>query len=316
MKRKKSTLILAFILGLLMLLSLGCSDNNSGSGSSAGLYHMNEIQDYGYLWQLGLSDPPLAEYSCVPTSFTNSMVYLQGQYEIPLNGLLLVDHGYSGWTTATETLRSESFMNTQPGTGTQAEGEVHGMMAYLAYRNASPPLTTLYAKVLPQAYVPGLPDWVEATAPTLKDMYDQLVDGAAVVVSILYGLPAPGQAPEGHAFALVGVDWTDSNNDGVVDKNENARLVVVDPLDPSVHYESSPLDGFPNHAIAIGPTKETFVHVWDGGDGYLLYSYDQYKGNASEAFDPENHNVIPDGPSPPDGWPLAAIASINITGSL
>ena len=45
-------------------------------------------------------------------------------------------------------------------------------------------------------------------------------------------------------------------------------------------YESSPLAGFPNHAIAIGLTKETFVHVSDGRDGYLLYSYDQYKGNA------------------------------------
>ena len=261
--------------------SLSCSDGNSGSNT--GLCHMNEIKDYGYLWQLGLSEPLLADESCVPTSFTNSMVYLQTEYEAEFEGRMLVEEGYSGWTLAAETLRSEPFMDTQPKGGTQALGEIMGILGYLNLKGATP-FTELYAMALPVLVenVTDLPDWVHASPPTLEKIYTKLVEGAVVVLGITYGKVQPGILPKtGHAFAAVGVDWVDRNHDGVVDRSEHATIAVVDPLDPSENYGSSP-------PIATGPTKKTLVRVWEDESGDLVYSYPQYHGDAADPFDANN----------------------------
>ncbi|MAI27265.1 MAG: hypothetical protein CMN75_14650 [Spirochaeta sp.] len=301
MKRRHSKPVSAIGLGLLLALSLNCSDGNSGS--NAGLYHMNEIEDYGYLWQLGLSEPLLADESCVPTSFTNSMVYLQTEYEAEFEGRLLVEEGYSGWTLAAETLRSEPFMDTQPKgqdpSGTQAPGEIKGILGYLDLKGASPPFTELYAMALPVFVedVTDLPDWVDASPPTLEGIYTELVEGAVVVLGITYGKVQPGITPEGHALAAFGVDWVDSNNDGVVDQSENATIAVVDPLDPSENYGSSP-------PIATGPTKKTLVHVWEDESGDLVYSYSQYHGDSPDPFDAENFQSA--------SGQIGSFASINV----
>jgi len=272
-------------LGLLLPSWMSCSDGDSGS--NAGLYYLNEIENYGYLWQLGLSEPLLADESCVPTSFTNSMVFLQTEYEAELDGIRLVEEGYAGWTQAAETLRSEPLMDTRPRgedpSGTQAAGEIRGILGYLESKGASPPLTKLYAMALPVLVdgVPGLPDWIDLSPPTLAAIYNQLVEGAVLVVNISYGIVGPDVVPEGHALAIVGVDWVDSNGDGVVDKSENAKLVVVDPLDSSENYGGSP-------PIATGPVKKTLIHVWDDESGRLAYSYFQYQGDSPDPFEPEN----------------------------
>ena len=304
MTRRQSKPLSAMGLGLLLALSLSCSDGNSGSNT--GLYHMNEIEDYGYLWQLSLPDPSLADESCVPTSFTNSMVYLQTTYEDELDGVRLVEEGYSGWTSAAELLRSAPYMNTQPKEvdppGTQAEGEINGMLVYLADKGASPPFTELYAQAVP-ALVEGvvdLPSWVESRAPTLQAMHKILAEGAVAVVGIAYGTIVPGEQPEGHALALVGIDWVDSNNDGVVDQSENATIAVVDPLDSSENYQSSP-------STATGPTKKTSIHVWDNESGGLDYSYSQYHGNSPDPFDAENFETA-------DGQ-IGSFASIKVIGN-
>jgi hypothetical protein len=73
----------------------------------------------------------------------------------------------------------------------------------------------------------------------------------------------------------------DRNHDGVVDRSEHATIAVVDPLDPSENYGSSP-------PIATGPTKKTLVRVWEDESGDLVYSYPQYHGDAADPFDANN----------------------------
>ena len=305
MEERKLKLICLMGITLLFALPISCSNDNSGSNTR--LYHMNEIEGYGYLWQLGLPDPPLAAESCVPTSFVNSMVYLQTEYEAELAGRVLVEEGYSGWTSAAETLRSEPFMDTQPSdvipSGTQAPGEINGIEEYLKLKNVSPPITKLYAMALPVLLdgVPNVPEWVDSSPPTLEAIYTELVEGAVVVVGITYEKVQPGEVPTGHALAVFGVDWIDSNNDGVVDQNENATIAVIDPLDPSENYQDSP-------PIAIGPAKKTSIRVWDDESGDLVYSYRQYVGNAADPFNPANFRDDVTGQ-------IGSFASINVIGN-
>ena len=58
----------------------------------------------------------------------------------------------------------------------------------------------------------------------------------------------------GHSLALVGLEWFDSNENGIVDQAD-ATLFVANALDPSQHYSG-------NGMQAIGPTKLTHVPVW------------------------------------------------------
>ena len=172
-------------------------------------------------------------------------------------------------------------------------------MGYLDLKGASPPFTELYAMALPVFVedVTDLPDWVDASPPTLEGIYTELVEGAVVVLGITYGKVQPGITPEGHALAAFGVDWVDSNNDGVVDQSENATIAVVDPLDPSENYGSSP-------PIATGPTKKTLVHVWEDESGDLVYSYSQYHGDSPDPFDAENFQSA--------SGQIGSFASINV----
>jgi hypothetical protein len=257
--------------------------------ASADLNWMNDVNDYGYLWQNGLpGDSDLAQVSCVPTSWTNSLVYLQHKYAAQLGSVQIVQDGFSGWTQTALTLRSEKFMNINYPNGSSPYFELTGIEDYLISKGAGPPTTSLKSIISVPFFWPPPPDgqempqWYQSGNPTLNDLHGWLAAGAIVQLGIAYaGQFSDDGSPAGHALSLVGVNWTDSNGDGVVDQNENATLSVVDPDDPSQGYGD---DGMQ----ATGPTKLTVMDVWDGDDGFLQYSYIQNLGDAHQAFDPDN----------------------------
>ena len=262
--------------------------------ATADLYSMNDANDYGYLWQLGLSyDLPKPNYdvdqeSCVPTTWTNCFVYAQKQYEAKLGDVEIVGSEYSGWTATALLLRSAQFMNTQPSDGTSGEDHIFGLQDYLNYTGAGP-LATSYQGLtapVPNSREDGdheVPEWLIASTPNIEQLHRWLEAGAAVVLEIVW---AHG---DGHSLALVGLEWFDSNENGIVDQGE-ATLFVVDPLDPSQHYSG-------NGMQAIGPTKLTHVPVWQdlnatdqGGPFVLRLTYSQYIGLPGQPFDANNVN--------------------------
>ena len=243
----------------------------------------NPIEDYGYLWQFGLSeDHELDSDSCIPTSWANALVYIQNTYEAELNGLQIIPPDYEGWTQTALTLRSEEYMNTNndlnSNNGTTGYYQATGFEKYLSHVNAASPTTLLQGLIstLGTQTVPPegaqFPAWLLEGNPTFGQLQRWLESGAAVVININY-LP---DTHNGHAVVLTGLEWNDTNQDGIIQLGE-ATLSVVDPLDPSEGYGS---DG----TQAIGPTKKTFMNVFkqpetaDDWAGLLVVRYDQYKG--------------------------------------
>ncbi len=249
---------------------------------NADLIWLNESEDYGYVWQLALSaNHQLDGESCLPTSWTNSMVYLQHEHAAELNGVQLVQSGFSGWTKTVLMLRSSEFMNTSFPEGTSGYYQVTGLENYLNSTGAGPLATNMQGMISAAGYVPlsdgeEYPGWLLQCKPTFGQLHNWLKSGAVVVVDIIYANSGADDGHiGGHAAALVGLHWVDSNGDGIIDQDENATLNIIDPMDPSQSYG-------PKGAQAIGPAKLTEVSVWQSTDpetaGYLLFSYQQYGG--------------------------------------
>lgn len=265
------------------------------------------LSDYGYVQDVNLGNsagdlPADGDFcqtnnqSCVPTSWTNSLVYLQNQYGIDLAGLEIAGSDYTAWTATIETLRSADYMNTSPeDPGTTPYGQVHGIQTFLMHQGAGP-LATSYqaiaANFMLEQYEPEIPPgeaypaWLMRGAPVLSQLHYWLEADAAVVIDVLWGTNGIPNG-NGHALALVGVEWTDSNNNSRIDEGE-AFLDVVDPLDPTHGNYSD--NGFQ----PVGPARITQMTVWQDPQteppatpttfGLLNISYMQYKANCGQPF--------------------------------
>ncbi|MCP4835221.1 MAG: hypothetical protein GY895_10710 [Phycisphaera sp.] len=139
------------------------------------------------------------------------------------------------------------------------------------------------------------PAWAtRETTPAFGDFYGWMSSGAGVYLDILYEDAQPGGV-QGHALALVGLEWNDANGDGVVDVSEGATLAVIDPLDPSQNYDGSDV---------LGPPKSTSISIWqDESDGPLQFSYLQYQGGLP--FESRNYEVT-------DGF-IGGVLALSVT---
>ena len=191
---------------------------------------MHDLNDYGFVWDLNLGhgspDDPiwgedrcgLNNNSCVPTSWTNCLVYLQNKYESELAGLEIAGAGndyYNAWSETVATLRSPEFMNTTvEDPGTTPYGQVNGIEQFLIHQGAGP-LATSYQAIaanfmleeFASAIPPGeaYPEWLMRGAPDLHQLNQWLIEDAAVVIDVLW--EAEGEPDgRGHALALVGMD--------------------------------------------------------------------------------------------------------------
>ena len=298
-------------------------------------YNSRTLGDYGYVQDVNLDNSSgehlpdsefcnLNDMSCVPTSWTNSLVYLQNKYGTQLAGLEIAGSDYSAWTDTVVTLRSPYFMNTSPvGVGTTAYGQVHGIEQFLIHQGAGP-LATSYQAMAASFMLPAsednlpltYPAWVMRGAPTLDLLNQWLEADAAVVIAVLYAGSDGALTTDGHALALVGIEWTDYNGNGFVDELapdgtggfiEEAFLLVIDPLDPTLG------DYTPDGWLPVAPAKPTLIHVWqepnpelDDTFGMLNFNYPQYKGNCGTPYDSTNYDDTP-------GW-LSGAGALNIIG--
>lgn len=237
---------------------------------------MNDASSYGYLSQLSIPNE-LAEESCAPTSATNMLVHMQNTHQAAIGSdNPLVGDGYDGWISTAETL--QGFFGTNNDEGSSGPGQTAGLERYLESIGVADRFTfdavTFEEKE-------GYPTWAtQGTTPTFGDFYGWLSAGAGVYLDIIYEDAQPGGV-QGHALALVGLEWNDANEDGVVDISEGATLAVIDPLDPSQNYDGSDV---------LGPPKLTSISIWqDESDGPLQFSYLQYHGGLP--FEPGNYEV-------------------------
>jgi hypothetical protein len=244
---------------------------------------MNDPAAYGYFCQYSIPNT-LAGESCAPASATNALQFVQSSYGDQLGGVELVGSGYAGWNQTAQTL--QVFFGTTEDQTTSGPGMTAGLGSYLESIGASNLLALDAIAFDTTADHPGeeYPDWVQqGTTPTFLDFHDWMSDGAGVYFNILYAANLAGDGYEGdlggHVLAMVGLEWDDADGDGVVDQDEGARFLAIDPLDPSQHYSASEV---------LGPAKITELAVWQEQEGGLLqFSYLQYVG--ALPFDGSNY---------------------------
>ena len=129
----------------------------NGSDPAGIPLYMNDLDDYGYVWDLNLGYPDienmdcaLNDQSCAPTSWINNLVYLQNKHASELDGLELAGSDYAEWSESVAILRSPANMNTTAdGVGTTAYGQVRGMINYLDDTGVGPLATQMQAIALP-----------------------------------------------------------------------------------------------------------------------------------------------------------------------
>ena len=258
----------------------------SGSATlQASLVWSADPANYGYLWQYSVA-PPIGAEACGPTSTTNAFTYLQNTQGSHL-GNVLTGNDYDSWRATAETLASGQYMKTEGSDKPQAEqGTTYGHLAtgmqqYAQDRGAKIQFNGMMSdKVPPNG---DLPPWVKRQdkGPTIDQLYNMLAGGAGVVMGM-----NPGPVG-GHIVTLAGMNWKDNNGNGIVDRDEKAKLFVIDPLDPSsnVHNKNQ---GEPYGSNELTPQRAMFteLHVWQDeyqGDPFLVIDYWQYHGSYDES---------------------------------
>jgi hypothetical protein len=241
----------------------------------------NDKAAYGYFSQYSIPNTLNGE-SCAPASATNVLQFVQSSYGDQLGGVELVGSGYAGWNQTAQTLQVK-FGTTEDET-TSGPGMTAGLDSYLESIGASSLLTLDAVSFDTGADHPGeeYPDWVQqGTTPTFLDFHHWMSGGAGVYFLIEYADGSGGFEGDlgGHVLAMIGLDWDDTNGDGVVDPAERARFLAIDPLDPSQDYSGGEV---------LGPAKITELSVWQEQRGGLLqFSYRQHVG--ARHFDGSNY---------------------------
>ncbi|MEI6034828.1 MAG: PEP-CTERM sorting domain-containing protein [Verrucomicrobiae bacterium] len=230
------------------------------------------ISYFGWLDQYSLDNATygfVGGQACIPTASTNAMTYLQnlapGYFGTALTGT-----SYADWMAADATLVSASYMNTSSANGTYYNHIPYALNKYIIQDKGF--AAVQFSGMLPSDYWDPAPydkpSYMSNGSPTSEFLRTSLSANSAIVFSILY----PGVNGGGHELLAGGLNWTDLNDDGIIQESENATLSFVDPLDPSATYP----DGQPG-----GAAKFTQGHIWNAGDlstGNLLLDYSQYAG--------------------------------------
>jgi len=242
------------------------------SGFAQTVYNVMENASYfGWLDQYSLDNATyhfVGSEACVPTSSTNAMTYLQNLAPSYF-GTALTGTSYSSWMSTDTLLISAPYMDTTPKDGTYYDHIPFALNKYIIVDNKFS--SVQFSGIFPVDYWSGgdysKPSYITDGNPTSGFFLNSLGAGNATIFSILYG-----GAGGGHELLASGLEWTDANDDGVIQSSENAILYFVDPLDPSATYPGNEPGG---------AAKFTQGHIWNGGDvggGALKLDYLQYSG--------------------------------------
>ena len=250
--------------------------------------------------------------ACGPTSTTNAFTFLQNTQGDRI-GNQLTGSNYSDWLNAAETLAND-YMQTGAVGGTSYPHLATGMQQYARHwheQNLDRAEIQFNGVTGFKRYDPAhpeegsFPDWVELLGPdkgpTIEQLYGMLAGGAGVVMGMNQYDASTHQMLTGHIVTLAGMDWNDNNGNGIVDQGE-AKLFVIDPLDPSSYYGNT--DPEPYGVDGLQPQKAalTALDVWqtlvpnpehpEHPIDVLAIDYEQYWGShppsAGEPYGPYN----------------------------
>jgi hypothetical protein len=230
------------------------------------------ISYFGWLDQYSLNT---AEYNnvgpeaCVPTSSTNAMTYLQNLAPAVF-GTALTGGNYSTWMAADATLVSASYMDTSPTNGTYYNHIPYALNKYIVTDRGfnSVEFSGMFENSQWAAAPYDKPSYMTDGTPTTAFLLNALTANKATLFSIYYDVGGGG-----HELLASGLNWTDANDDNIIQESENAILSFVDPLDPSATYP----EGQPG-----GGAKFTTGHIWNSSNSTtseLKLNYNQYGGS-------------------------------------
>lgn len=237
-----------------------------GSAFGETVYDISETTSYfGWLDQYSLTNGKGPE-ACVPTSSTNAMTYLQNLAPAYF-GTALTGSSYAEWLAVSTKLTTASYMDTSATSGTYYNHVPYALNKYIVTEKGFSNVS--FSGMYPADYWGtgdySKPSYMTDGSPTANFFLNALNAKKATTFSIQYGLGG------GHDLLCTGLKWTDANDDGIIQKTENASLFFVDPLDPA-YYDSGNLP-------ASGP-KLTSGHIWDDSvNGQLKLDYNQYSGS-------------------------------------
>lgn len=244
---------------------------------------LQNIAYFGWLDQYSLSGPTynnVGPEACVPTSSVNAMTYLQGMYGSYF-GTSLTGVNYADWVATDALLVSAPYMATDSGEGTYYNHLPYGLNKYIREEKGFSDVS--FSGIFPASWWGASPydkpAYMVDGSPTWNFLFSSLNVGQATLISIEYA------GGGGHELLLAGFEWTDANDDGIIQKAEGAKISFVDPLDSSMSYPS----GEPG-----GGAKFTEGHVWNEGGvsgGDLLLDYSQYAGSLPYA---SNYGAVVD----------------------
>jgi len=239
---------------------------------AATTYSVSEnISYFGWLDQYSLNTATynyVGPEACVPTCATNAMTYLQNLAPGTF-GTLLTGTTYESWMTTDALLASSNYMDTSPASGTYYNHIPYALNKYLVTDKgfASVQFSGMFESFQWTDFPYNKPSYITDGTPTTAFLLNALTENKATLISIKYGTGG------GHELLASGLNWTDSNDDGVIQEAENAVLYFVDPLDSSATYT----DGQPS-----GGAKFTQGHIWNSGalsTSELKLNYNQYGGS-------------------------------------
>ena len=258
--------------------------------------------DYGYLWQYSIP-PYLGAEACGPTSTTNAFTFLQNT-QGDMIGNQLTGNNYADWLNAAETLAND-YMHTggsdkpRAEQGTLPDNLATGMQQYAQHWHTQNPDRAKIEFNGVFSDIPGstdqyhLPDWVELLpyqGPTIEQLYGMLAGGAGVVMEMNQQDASSHEILPGHFVTLAGMEWND-NGDGIMDQGE-AKLFVIDPLDPSSYYGNTEPDPYGVDGLQPQKAAPTPLDVWhaafvdpespENTIPALAIDYWQYQGSASD----------------------------------
>jgi len=148
-------------------------------------------------------------------------------------GTALTGTTYTDWISTDATLISPAYMDTQPSDGAFYDHIPFAPNKCIIQDNGftSVQFSGMFPTDCWGSAPYDKPSYIADGHPASGFFLDSLAASNATLFSILYG----GRGG-GHELLAGGLDWTDANDDGIIQQSEGAILYFVDPLDPSATY--------------------------------------------------------------------------------
>jgi hypothetical protein len=174
--------------------------------------------DPGLFGNLEQNDVPgCASVACGPSAAVNSFMFLQNQWPDLYDDKLIPDIDNDGVTdyeemvAAATALTDPAYMNTCCNNGTFVSDFIEGKRKWI------------------EDHAPGVSHYHSEDIPGWQALYFQLTQHHASDLFLQF-FDSQGSPAGGHFVTLSGFNFTDENDNGLIDGNESAVVGFIDPL--------------------------------------------------------------------------------------